>query len=85
MFIIQWLPKAVRQFKKIKDPHIRTTIAFKVNTLENFPHCGDIKMLKNHTIDYRLRVGRYRILFKVSSTIKIIHIAEVAKRDDQTY
>ncbi len=44
-----------------------------------------MKALTNHEYAYRLRVGRFRILFDVDTTIRIIDIQEVKKRDDHTY
>ena len=41
--------------------------------------------LTNHKYDYRLRVWRYRIMFDVGETVKIISIQEVKKRDERTY
>ena len=43
------------------------------------------RALVNHTCDYRLRVGNYRVLFNHDSLVEIISIEEVKKRDDHTY
>ena len=46
----------------------------------------NVKMLKNHQYDYRLRVGRYRVFFDLEGDeIKVYQIQEVKKRDDRTY
>ena len=34
---------------------------------------GDIKKLTNFTPEYRLRVGKYRVLFKIDGEILRIH------------
>lgn len=34
---------------------------------------------------YRLRWGKYRIIFLIEKTAKIIFIEEVKKRDERTY
>jgi mRNA interferase RelE/StbE len=44
---------------------------------------GDIKKLKGSEDNYRLRVGRYRVIFTESATT--IHAAYIGKRDSQTY
>jgi mRNA-degrading endonuclease RelE of RelBE toxin-antitoxin system len=41
--------------------------------------------LRNHRYGYRLRVGRYRVLFDHVDVIRIIKIQEVKKRDERTY
>ncbi len=41
--------------------------------------------LKNHSYDFRMRVGRYRVLFDFDREIRIVEIQEVRKRDERTY
>jgi len=48
-------------------------------------HCQNIKVLKNHAYGYRLRVGRYQVLFDWQEIVKIVEIQEVKKRDEHTY
>jgi mRNA-degrading endonuclease RelE of RelBE toxin-antitoxin system len=86
MKTIQWSNTARKQMKKI--PRNYQEAIFKcVDQLESFPDCEslDIKVLKNHTYDFRLRVGRYRVLFDNKEEVRIIAIQEVRKRDNHTY
>jgi mRNA-degrading endonuclease RelE of RelBE toxin-antitoxin system len=85
MYEVRWQNKAVRQFEKIKEHSIRKNIKDAVSELEKFPHCRQIKALTNHEHGFRLRVGRYRILFDVWDALHIISIEEVKKRDEHTY
>lgn len=85
MFKIYWKPKAIRQLEKIKDQGMQSKIFDAVDTLIDFPSCKNIKMLKNHKHAYRLRVGRYRVLFDINHIIQIVNIEEVKKRDEHTY
>jgi mRNA-degrading endonuclease RelE of RelBE toxin-antitoxin system len=41
--------------------------------------------LKNHAYQYRMRVGRYRILFDFDGSVQVVEIQEVRKRDERTY
>lgn len=34
---------------------------------------GDVKKLANFTPEYRLRVGRYRVLFEVEGTVAVVY------------
>ncbi|MDQ3397052.1 MAG: type II toxin-antitoxin system RelE/ParE family toxin [Deinococcota bacterium] len=34
---------------------------------------GDVKKLTNHTPEYRLRVGDYRVLFEVDGDVIVVH------------
>lgn len=81
---VQWSRKAVKQMQKIAESD-RQTIYVKSKELRNFPNIGNIKHLKNHKYEYRLRIGNYRILFNFDNGVKIISIEEVKKRDERTY
>jgi len=72
--------------KKIPNPY-KEAIFDSVDQLADFPKSEqlDIKELKKHRYDYRLRVGRYRVLFDHDDEIKIVAIQEVKKRDERTY
>jgi len=83
---IIWHNRARKQMKKIPKQY-RESILKCVDRLENFPVCEnlDITELKNHPYDYRMRVGRYRVIFDYAKVIKIIKIQGVKKRDERTY
>ena len=84
MVRVQWSRKAVKQMQKIAESD-RQTIYVKSKELRNFPNIENIKHLKNHKYEYRLRIGNYRILFNFDNGVKIISIEEVKKRDERTY
>ena len=83
---IIWHNRARKQMKKIPKQY-RESILNCVDQLETFPQCEhlDITELKNHPHGYRMRVGRYRVIFDYAKIIKIIIIQEVKKRDERTY
>ena len=85
MFKIAWKEKAFRQLRKVRNQHDKESIYEAVGALQNWPDCRNIKSLVNHEHGYRLRIGRYRVLFDVDTAIKIIEIQEVKKRDESTY
>ena len=82
MKIIQWRMKALRQLRKIKNKKDRNTIYDAVDALRYFPDCSSIKKLKNRN-DYRLRVGKWRVIF--TESLEILYIEEVKKRNERTY
>jgi len=61
MYQIVW------QIEKIKNKQLKSNIFAAVDELRNFPDCRNIKALKSHKYDFRLRVGRYRVFFNVST------------------
>lgn len=81
-----WHNRARKQMKKI-PVHFREAIFGCVDQLAAFPECPhlDIKPLTGHRYQYRLRVGRYRVLFDHEEALKVIGVEEVKKRDDRTY
>ena len=81
---IVWLPKSLKQLRKI-DRQDNADIRRLVSALAAMPHCQNVKALTSHEYGYRLRVGRYRVLFDWEETVKIVEIQEVRKRDEQTY
>jgi mRNA interferase RelE/StbE len=85
MYDIDWRPKAIKQLIRIGVKSDQQAIRDAVGNLSRFPECPGIKRLINHANDYRLRVGRFRVLFDVHTEIKIISIEEVKKRDERTY
>ena len=82
---IQWTSKAFRQLNKIKEKDTKTKIFDSVTELANWPAPEmDIKKLVNRE-GYRLKVGRWRVIFDVFNEVKIVEIQEVLKRDENTY
>jgi mRNA-degrading endonuclease RelE of RelBE toxin-antitoxin system len=85
MYDIDWTPKATKQLKKIRDQRLGIEIYEAVEVLRHWPDCRNVKALAHHKHDYRLKVGKHRVLFDVHQTIQIIEIQEVKKRDERTY
>ncbi len=83
---IKWHNRARKQAKRISK-HYKEAILENIDQLAAFPECEGLNIiaLKKHRYNYRMRVGRYRVLFDHSDAIKIIEIQEVKKRDDRTY
>lgn len=81
---IYWTPKAVKQLRKVAKPD-QPRIYDAVQELTNMPKVQNVKALANHRYGYRLRVGNYRVMFDWASSVKIVSIEEVKKRDEHTY
>jgi mRNA interferase RelE/StbE len=83
---ILWHNRARKQIKLIPTKE-REMIFDRIDLLADFPTVDgvDVKPLTGHQYGYRLRVGRYRILFDYNNDIQVISIQEVKKRDERTY
>lgn len=73
----------MKQLKRLPQQY-QEQIVLAVRDLRSWPNCQNVKALKNLP-GYRLRVGRYRVLFDVENDLRIIEIEEVKKRDERTY
>lgn len=74
-------PHAQRQLKKFPAP-VRAELRPAIFGLAAWPDVDNVKKLRNRP-DYRLRVGRYRVVFEISG--ETLYITQVLLRDDQTY
>ena len=53
--------------------------------MTGMPYCRNVANLSDDTYGYRLRVGRYRVLFDWDRDVRVIEIQEVKKRNGHTY
>ena len=85
MNVINWTKKARKQLAPILRHDVERIIDA-VESLAAWPDVANFKALSNRD-DYRLRVGRYRVLFTVTpgGEVTVILIEEVKKRDEHTY
>ena len=69
-YAINLKPKAVKDLRKIERAQA-IRIADSLERLQQDLQ-GDVKKLTNHTPEYRLRVGDYRVLFEIDGTDRVI-------------
>ena len=82
---IEWTKKAHKQLASIPRKDLER-IFEGVEKLASVPDVSNVKSLVNRP-EYRLRVGRYRVIFTVSEdgAVTVILIEEVKKRNERTY
>ena len=81
---ILWSKRSLRQLRKLPASDAQV-IYREAGQLKTFPDCQNIRRLKSHACQYRLRVGRYRLMFGFDGEVKIVSIEEVRLRDESTY
>ena len=83
---LEWTSKALKQLFTLPE-NAQAAIRASLHTmLAEWPHARNVMALTNRN-DYRLRVGRYRVLFLVlpDGRVAIFRVMEVRKRDEHTY
>jgi len=67
------------------DPAVFPAIRQAIERLVEWPSCRNVVSLVGRE-GYRLRVGRYRVIFTIhEGKVRVIRIEEVKKRDERTY
>ncbi|AIK91177.1 type II toxin-antitoxin system RelE/ParE family toxin [Glaesserella parasuis] len=88
MAVIRWASRASKQIRTIDSRYLDRIIE-KIEALQQFPNVqADIIELKGEQNKgkFRMRVGFYRVVFKVVNNKPIIiEIQEIKKRDERTY
>ena len=78
---IQFASRALRHYRKL-TPDIKRDVMAGLAELKNWPHVRGVKSLQGRN-DYRLRVGRYRMIFAVDGDI--IWVTDIVIRNESTY
>ncbi|CAA9326562.1 RelE/StbE replicon stabilization toxin [uncultured Leptolyngbya sp.] len=80
-FHIEFLPTARKELASLPK-QIQKRIAAKVNSLEFNPRPAGAKALKNGAGRLRLRVGDYRIIYRVEDDRLVVLVIKVGHRKD---
>jgi mRNA interferase RelE/StbE len=78
---IEWKQSAKKELKKL-DRQIIPRILQAVESLADNPYSSGSKKLIGSKSNYRLRVGDYRIVYNIQSSILTIEIIKVGHRRD---
>ena len=76
---IEWKQSAKKELKKL-DKQIIPRILQAVENLANNPYSSGSKKLIGSNSIYRIRVGDYRIVYNIKSSVLIIEIIKVGHR-----
>ncbi len=78
---IEWKNSARKELKKL-PPDIIRKIIYAVESLAENPQPPNCRKLVGSEQTWRIRVGDYRIIYNIFSSILIIEIVRVAHRKD---
>ena len=70
-YTVSLKPRAQKDLKGLPKEIQQRTIEALEKLQDNLT--GDVKKLTNHSPEYRLRVGRYRVLFEVEGSLVVVY------------
>jgi mRNA interferase RelE/StbE len=76
---IKWTNSAKKELRKL-DKNIIPRLISAVEELAKNPYPQGVKKLVNSENNYRIRVGDYRIIYEIKSSVLIIYIIKVGNR-----
>ena len=78
-YVVHIQPSAQRDLDRI-DPHTRQRILDRLSRLEGNPRHPGTQKLKGYELQWRLRVGDYRILYEIHDREREVRIYRIAHR-----
>ena len=77
---------AAKQLGRLPRDH-QVQVGRAIDQLGDDPFAGDVVPVKSGSFEgaLRKRVGRYRIIFSVNQAAKLVEIAAILPRSEQTY
>ena len=78
-YAVDLKPAAARDLRKLPED-ARRRVAARIDALETDPTPAGVEALKGESDFYRLRVGDYRILYRIDRKVRLILVARVGHR-----
>ena len=76
---VQILPKAARQIKAL-SVEVRQDVTLTIQSLTNEPRPIGVKKLSGEKDIYRVRVGNYRVLYRIIDKVLVVVVVSVGHR-----
>lgn len=78
---IEFTNPADKEFKKL-DAVIKQRISDEIVGLQNNPRPPGCVALKGYKDTYRIRIGKFRVIYEVKDKVLLVLVIRVAKRED---
>ena len=74
--------RAERGLESIKDNTILRRLIRKIDELANNPRQLGVRKITGSDIDYRIRMGDYRIIYQINDAQKVVEIIGIGHRKE---
>jgi mRNA interferase RelE/StbE len=81
LFTVAVLPSAVRELERLSRP-IQQRIRDHLDKLANDPRPPGSKLLKNGGGRMRIRVGDYRVIYRIENDALVVLVVKIGHRKD---
>ncbi|BAU08324.1 type II toxin-antitoxin system RelE family toxin [Fischerella sp. NIES-3754] len=81
IYQVEITSRAAKQLKKLPED-IKLRIEQKIQELAENPRPDEVVKLEDSEDTYRVRVGKYRILYEVKDDLLIVKVVKVGHRKD---
>lgn len=81
IYQIEITTRAAKQLKKLPE-NIKLQIEEKIQELANNPRPNGVVKLEGEEDTYRVRVGKYRILYEIKDDLLIVKVVKISHRRD---
>lgn len=79
---VEFKKSFLKELKKLKDKHLKNSIAeciFHIESADNLSHIKNLKKLAGYDVYYRIRIGDYRIGLKIEKNLVNFVVCEHRK------
>ncbi|OCQ91976.1 addiction module toxin RelE [Nostoc sp. MBR 210] len=81
IYQIEITTRAAKQLKKLPED-IKVKIEEKIQELSNNPRPNGVVKLEGEEDTYRVRLGKYRILYEIKDDLLIVKVVKISHRKD---
>ncbi len=88
MFKLRFSPRADRELRVLSTRAPKHDVGQLLRAIDNLtiePRPHGVKKIKGIDGFYRIRVGNYRVVYKIDDSEKIVLISRILKRTETTY
>jgi len=78
-YVLEFTASAVREFRAL-DPQLQRRISNKINALCGNPFPSGSKKLKGQAEHFRIRVGDYRVVYRIDGMRVVIVVVRIGHR-----